>query len=121
MLDKQYHLYSIDTGHFFSSRENHLHHKLCVYRQEQRALQNRLSQPGCSGEDIENLKSLVSHKSKKIKQAKEKLLALLSNKVSQNERTDGKDHILCRLLVLRETANCSLADGKDFAVCPMKS
>lgn len=112
MLDKQYHLYSIDTGHFFSSRENHLHHKLCVYRQEQRALQNRLSQPGCSGEDIENLKSLVSHKSKKIKQAKEKLLALLSNKVSQNERTDGKDHIrVLREDRLRDTDVISVFDS----------
>ena len=112
MLDKQYHLYSIDTGHFFRSRENYLHHKLCVYRQEQRALQNRLSQPGCSGEDIENLKSLVSHKSKKIKQAKEKLLALLSNKVSQNERTDGKDHIrVLREDRLRDTDVISVFDS----------
>lgn len=36
---------------------------------------------------------LIQHKQRKIKQTKEKLLALLSNKVKQNELTDGKDHI----------------------------
>lgn len=36
---------------------------------------------------------LIKHKREKAKQSKEKLLALLSNKFSQNELTDGKDHI----------------------------
>lgn len=98
MLDKQYHLYSIDTGHFFSNRENTLHHKILAYRQEHRALQNRLSQPDCSGQEALRLKSLGDHKNQKAKQAKEKLLALLSNKAGQNELTGGKDHIR----VLRE-------------------
>lgn len=36
---------------------------------------------------------LITHKRKKAKQSKDKLLTLLSNKVNQNELTDGKDHI----------------------------
>lgn len=36
---------------------------------------------------------LIIHKREKAKQSKEKLLNLLSNKVKQNELTDGKDHI----------------------------
>lgn len=36
---------------------------------------------------------LIKHKRKKAKESKEKLLTLLSNKVSQNELTNGKDHI----------------------------
>lgn len=37
--------------------------------------------------------SLVLHKRQKAKESKDKLLKLLSNKVTQNELTDGKDHI----------------------------
>ncbi len=40
-----------------------------------------------------HLTQLIRHKSQKAKDTKEKLLALLSNKASQNELTDGKDHI----------------------------
>lgn len=36
---------------------------------------------------------LIKHKREKAKESKEKLLTLLSNKVNQNELTDGKDHI----------------------------
>lgn len=36
---------------------------------------------------------LVKHKREKAKESKEKLLTLLANKVSQNELTNGKDHI----------------------------
>lgn len=39
------------------------------------------------------LNNLIRHKRKKAKESKAKLLTLLSNKVSQNELTDGKDHI----------------------------
>lgn len=36
---------------------------------------------------------LIKHKREKAKESKAKLLTLLSNKVAQNELTDGKDHI----------------------------
>lgn len=38
---------------------------------------------------------LIRHKREKAKESKNKLLTLLSNKVAQNELTDGKDHIRC--------------------------
>ena len=38
---------------------------------------------------------LIRHKREKAKESKAKLLTLLSNKVAQNELTDGKDHIRC--------------------------
>ena len=41
---------------------------------------------------------LITHKRKKAYESKDKLLKLLSNKISQNEKTDGHDHIR----VLRE-------------------
>lgn len=39
------------------------------------------------------LNSLIIHKRKKAHQSKEQLLSLLANKMSQNEKTNGKDHI----------------------------
>lgn len=41
MLDKQYHLYSVDTGHFYSSRERYLHNMNCKYRQERNFVKNK--------------------------------------------------------------------------------
>ena len=124
MLDRQYNLYSVDTGHFFSNRELHLHNRKCTYRREQNDIHLRLTETkqklkecGYLKEDIKNLKNgntekidmidgsydtiaeylhwtrLYRYKKEKSGQTKEKLLTLLSNKVNQNERTDGKDHI----------------------------
>lgn len=80
-------------------------------------IEKKLKEFGYSNEDIRNLKNdkteevdiidssydmvleychcnkLIKHKREKAKESKEKLLALLANKVSQNELTDGKDHI----------------------------
>ncbi len=116
MLDRQYNLYSIDTGHFYSNHEKYLHNMNCKYRRECNDIQNKLPeieekliQSGHTIDDIKNLKNsktesdtlseylrwteLIKHKKEKAKQAREKLLTLLSNKVSQNELTGGKDHI----------------------------
>lgn len=38
---------------------------------------------------------LIKHKREKAKESKEKLLALLANKVEHNEKSNGKDHIRC--------------------------
>ena len=80
-------------------------------------IEKKLKEFGYSDEDIRNLKNgkteevdiivssydtvseychwndLVKHKREKAKESKEMLLTLLANKVSQNELTDGKDHI----------------------------
>lgn len=124
MLDKQYNMYSVDTGHFYSNHEKYLHDINCKYRRERNYVQNKLpeiekqlKQFGYTEDDIKNLKNgkteevdiiefsydtvseylhwtkLNKHKGEKAKKSKAKLLTLLSNKVSQNELTDGKDHI----------------------------
>lgn len=124
MLDRQYHLYSVDTGHFYSNREKYLHDMNCRYRRERNAVQNKLpeiekalQQLGYTDDDIKRLRKnktektdltdrsqdvvseylhwieVIKHKNEKMKKTKEKLLTLLSNKVNQNELTDGKDHI----------------------------
>ena len=63
MLDKQYHMYSVDTGHFYSSRERYYHDKNRRYRQERRYLQNKLPDLekklrdlGLTEEDMKHLK-----------------------------------------------------------------
>lgn len=124
MLDKQYNMYSVDTGHFYSNHEKYLHNMNCKYRRERNYVQNKLpeiekqlKQFGYTEDDIKNLKNdkteevniiessydtvseylhwarLIKHKREKAKESKAKLLTLLSNKVNQNELTDGKDHI----------------------------
>lgn len=124
MLDRQYHLYSVDTGNFYSSREKYLHEMNCRYRKERNYIQNKLpelekklKQCGYTEKSLHLLRKgnagnlpqkascadivnaylhwigLIQHKRKKAKESKEKLLALLSNKVKQNEMTDGRDHI----------------------------
>ena len=124
MLDRQYHLYSVDTGSFYSSREKYLHEMNCRYRRERNYIQNKLpeiekklKQCGYTEETLHLLRKgmspnapsaksctdtvntylrwirLIQHKREKAKTSKEKLLALLFNKVRQNELTDGKDHI----------------------------
>ena len=126
MLDKQYNLYSVDTGHFYSNHEKYLHDMNCKYRRERNYVNNKLPEIekelkefGYSDNDIKKLKNdkteevdiieysydivtnylkwneLIRHKRKKAKESKEKLLTLLSHKVTQNELTNGKDHIRC--------------------------
>lgn len=80
-------------------------------------IENKLKQFGYTEDDIKNIKNnkteeidivestydtvseylhwirLIKHKREKAKKSKEKLLILLSNKVNQNELTNGKDHI----------------------------
>ena len=126
MLDKQYNLYSVDTGHFYSGHERYLHNMNCKYRQERNYINNKLPgienallNAGYTVEDVQHIRNetdddlkviegtedliqeyhkwmfLIRHKRKKAKQSKEQLLALLANKVHQNEITDGKDHLRC--------------------------
>lgn len=124
MLDRQIHIYSVDTGHFYSNHEKYLHDKNCNYRRERNYLKNklpelekRLMEFGYTREDLKKISKdtpeeiavlegsgdtiriyqkwtrLIRHKREKAKESKEQLLALLSHKVSQNELTNGKDHL----------------------------
>ncbi|MCH5256462.1 MAG: hypothetical protein J1D87_04175 [Lachnospiraceae bacterium] len=63
MLDKQYNLYSVDTGNFYSNHERYLHDMNCRYRRERNYVNNKLPEiekelknAGYSDEDIKNLK-----------------------------------------------------------------
>lgn len=124
MLDRQYYMYSVDTGHFYSNHEKYLHNMNCRYRSERNYMKNKLPELqkklksfGYTDNEIQKLKCgrteetdiressrdtvseylhwirIMEHKREKAKESKEKLLMLLSNRVNQNESTDGKDHI----------------------------
>lgn len=124
MLDRQYNIYSVDTGHFYSNHEKYLHDRVRDCQRERNAIQSRLPEAeknlkslGYTDSDLQKLKKrkteelniidgtedliteyrllleLMEHKRQKAKDAKKKLLTLLSNKTAQNELTDGKDHI----------------------------
>ena len=122
-LDKQFNLYLVDTGHFYSNHEKYLHSMNCKYRQERNFVKNqlpnaekKLREAGYTCDDISEMKKtggdfsvvqgtenlveeyqklhrLIVHKRKKAKQSKDKILKLFGNKIRQNEITDGKDHI----------------------------
>lgn len=123
-LDKQFAMYSVDTGHFYSNREKYLHNMNRKYREERNYVNNSLkeikkalTEKGYTHNDIyrigneqiddiqiipetdelvkecARLEKLVKHKRRKANQSKEKILTLIKNKVEQNEKTDGKDHI----------------------------
>ncbi len=99
MLDRQYHLYSVDTGSFYSNHEKYLHDKNLRYHREQNdiddklsALKKDLTAPG-AGPEYQKWLGLREHKRRKVRESKEKLLLLLSHKAAQNEASGGKDHI----------------------------
>ncbi len=67
MLDRQYHLYSIDTGYFYSNHEKSLHDRYHKYRREYMELQSRLpkleknlKQAGCAEADISKLRKGIT-------------------------------------------------------------
>lgn len=124
MLDKQYNIYSVDTGHFYSNHEKYLHDMNCKYRKERNYVKNRLlevkkelTKMGYTTEDIKeldsslssnisvdsslhktvkeyyHLQSLIKHKRQKANESKRKLLTIISHRVDQNEKSNGKDHI----------------------------
>ena len=73
MLDKQYYLYSADTGHFYSNHEKYLHDKGCQYHRECMRIQyklpeieNKLKQFGYTGNQLKIWKSAKSEKTDRI-------------------------------------------------------
>ena len=126
MLDKQINIYSVDTGNFYSNREERLHwlnHQLRIERKELNKqlseITELLKQHGLNDEDLMaitkgeydynnfdnadaiselgnqyyEIKKWIAMKNQKIKDSKNCLLALLSNKVNANIISDGKHHI----------------------------
>ena len=152
MLDKQINMYSIDTSHFYSNHEKYLHEMNCKYRNEKTyindillELEQTLISQGFTKENISHWKSgsfeeynqknnsvikqyikwniIVSHKRDKAKQAKEKLLKLLENKVHQKELLSNKIEY-CKLhnipydkkVQLREIRTDKLNDNNIISV-----
>lgn len=73
MLDTQINMYSVDTGHFYSNYERHLHNVNCKYRQERNYIQNKLPEYeellktyGYDSNDIKYIKSGSFDKVKNI-------------------------------------------------------
>ena len=93
MLDKQCNLYSVDTSHFYSNRENHLHNMYCKYKKEQTDILAKLHEIEKDTDDYDKWFEILKHKKNKAKLSKNQLLVILSNKALQNEKTNGKDHI----------------------------
>lgn len=93
MLDTQIHMYSADTGHFYSNHEKYLHDRICKYRAEYNYASKKRNELNSDNPEYQQWTDLLHHKRRKANESKEKLLALLSHKVKQNELSDGKDHI----------------------------
>ena len=108
MLDRQIQIYGIDTGNFYSNTEVYLHQKHHKIKADNRyiANRNREIEKRLYEENIENKeeikelqqeyrenKKIIDIKTEKIKQTKEKLLKILSNKVQSNIEQNGKHHI----------------------------
>ncbi len=99
MLDRQYHLYSVDTASFYSNHEKNLHDQNFRFHTEQKYIEEKLSalKKVCASPDTDpeyqKWLELREHKRRKIRESKEKLLMLLSHKAAQNEVSDGNDHI----------------------------
>lgn len=115
MLDRQIQIYSVDTGNFYSSKESHLHwlnHKLRSERnkliEESKEIETEFEKRGIVKEEIDScdiddlselvdrhreLKEFIHMKNNKIRESKDKLLLLLSNKVEANIKSNGTHHI----------------------------
>lgn len=64
MLDRQYHMYSVDTGHFYSNHEKYLHDMYRKYRREHNDVRNKmpelekkLKQFGYTEDDIKKMRN----------------------------------------------------------------
>lgn len=86
-------MYSADTGHFYSNHEKYLHDMICKHRSEYDYINNKLHELNSDHPKYRQWTDLLRHKREKANESKKKLLNLLSNKIKQNELTDGKDHI----------------------------
>lgn len=73
MLDRQYHFYAVDTGHFYSHREARLHHRLNQYRTERSHIREKLQELECtlkksgySDKDLKAFRNGKTHETAKI-------------------------------------------------------
>ena len=95
-LDRQIHIYSVDTGSFYTSKESKLHWKIHKLRKEKTEIGNKIKQLEkglCQNEndlDYSNLIEIRSNKTKSINKTKDKLLNKLAKSVECNNVSSNK-------------------------------
>ena len=126
MLDKQYNLYSVDTGHFYSNHEKYLHDMNCKYRRERNYVNNKLPEIekelkefGYSDNDIKKLKNDKTEEVDIIEYSYDTVADYLKwNKLIRHKREkakESKDKLLT--LLSHKVAQNELTDGKDHIRC----
>ena len=126
MLDKQYNLYSVDTGHFYSNHEKYLHDMNCKYRRERNYVNNKLPEIekvlkefGYSDDDIKKLKNDKTEEVDIIDSSYDTVADYLKwNKLIRHKREkakESKDKLLT--LLSHKVAQNELTNGKDHIRC----
>ena len=126
MLDKQYNLYSVDTGHFYSNREKYLHDMNCKYRRERNYVNNKLPEIekilkgfGYSDDDIKKLKNDKTEEVDIIGSSYDTVVDYLKwNELIRHKREkakESKDKLLT--LLSHKVAQNELTNGKDHIRC----
>lgn len=126
MLDKQYNLYSVDTGHFYSNHEKYLHNMNCKYRRERNYVNNKLPEIekklkefGYSDSDIKKLKNDKTEEVDIIDSSYDTVADYLKwNELIRHKREkakESKDKLLT--LLSHKVAQNELTDGKDHIRC----
>lgn len=129
MLDKQYNLYSVDTGHFYSNHEKYLHDMNCKYRRERNYVNNKLPEIekklkefGYSDDDIKKLKNDKTEEVDIIKSSYDTVTDYCKwNDLIRHKREkakESKDKLLT--LLSHKVAQNELTDGKDHIRCIRK-
>ena len=122
MLDKQYNLYSVDTGHFYSNHEKYLHDMNCKYRRERNYVNNKLPEIekvlkefGYSDDDIKKLKNDKTEEVDIIDSSYDTVVDYLKwNELIRHKREkakESKDKLLT--LLSHKVAQNELTNGKD--------
>ena len=126
MLDKQYNLYSVDTGHFYSNHEKYLHDMNCKYRRERNYVNNKLpdiekklKEFGYSDDNIKKLKNDKTEEVDIIESSYDavadycKWSELIRHK--REKAKESKEKLLT--LLSHKVAQNELTDGKDHIRC----
>lgn len=126
MLDKQYNLYSVDTGHFYSNHEKYLHDMNCKYRRERNYVNNKLPEIekklkefGYSDDDIKKLKNDKMEEVDIIESSYDTVTDYCKwNDLIRHKREKAKaskDKLLT--LLSHKVAQNESTDGKDHIRC----
>ena len=86
-LDKQVHIYSVDTGAFYYPHERKLHWKLIQLKQRKKAVKTRLAENDkLKPEQIADLEKYKKHLNRQAKQTKNEMLRLFKRRAASKEK-----------------------------------